>query len=64
MKEAHKGGKLNIIPRELPWLDRMENAVSDLPDDEDEFISDMMEVVDASKYNPAEYGLPLPATTV
>jgi len=57
MKEANQKGKLNIIPRELPWLDRIDEAVSDLPDDEEEFISDMMEVVDSSKYNPAEYGL-------
>ena len=57
MKEAHQAGKLKIAPRELPWLDRMEEAVTDLPEDEDEFISDMMEVVDASKYRPAEYGL-------
>ena len=57
MKEAHQAGKLKISPRELPWLDRMEKAVTDLPDDEQEFISDMMEVVDASKYHPAEYGL-------
>jgi methanol--5-hydroxybenzimidazolylcobamide Co-methyltransferase len=57
MKEAHKGGNLKIVPRELPWLDRMEDAVSDLPDDEDEFIRNMMETVDASKYRPAEYGL-------
>ena len=57
MKAEHKAGKLKIIPRELPWLDRIEEAVSDLPEDENEFISDMMEVVDASKYNPAEYGL-------
>jgi methanol--5-hydroxybenzimidazolylcobamide Co-methyltransferase len=57
MKEAHQAGKLKIAPRELPWLDRVEEAVSNLPDDEDEFIHDMMEVVDASKYHPAEYGL-------
>jgi methanol--5-hydroxybenzimidazolylcobamide Co-methyltransferase len=57
MKEAQKAGKLKIVPRELPWLDRIEGTVSDLPQDEDEFISDMMEVADASKYHPAEYGL-------
>jgi methanol--5-hydroxybenzimidazolylcobamide Co-methyltransferase len=57
MKEAHQTGKLKITPRELPWLDRIKAAVSDLPEDENEFISDMMETVDASKYNPAEYGL-------
>jgi methanol--5-hydroxybenzimidazolylcobamide Co-methyltransferase len=61
MKEARQGGKLKIAPRELPWLDRIEKAVTDLPDDENEFISDMMEVVDASKYHPAEYGLNHPA---
>ncbi|MCE0498210.1 MAG: hypothetical protein LV481_09735 [Methylacidiphilales bacterium] len=57
MKKAHEAGKLKIAPRELPWLDRVEKTVTDLPEDEDEFISDMMETVDASKYNPAEYGL-------
>jgi len=60
MKEANQAGKLKIHPRELPWLDTIEDAVADLPDDEDEFISDMMEVVDATKYHPAEYGLEAP----
>lgn len=57
MKEAHQAGKLKIAPGELPWLDRIEAALSGLPGNEDEFISDMMEAVDASKYCPAEYVL-------
>lgn len=57
MREAHLAGKLTIVPHELPWLDRLEKEVSDLSEDENKFISDMMEAVDASKYCPEEYGL-------
>jgi hypothetical protein len=32
-------------------------AVAELPDDENEFIADMMSRVDENKYNPDEYEL-------
>lgn len=57
MKTGLEAGKLKIAEREQPWLDTIEDAVSDLPDDEDEFIASMKQVVDSTKYNPAEYGL-------
>jgi hypothetical protein len=37
-------------------IDRVEEAVTDPLEYKNEFISDMMETVDASKYNPAENG--------
>lgn len=57
MREGLEAGKLKIATREQPWLDTIEDAINDLPDDENEFISDMREVVDTTKYHPKEYGL-------
>lgn len=57
MKEGLEAGRLKIAEREQPWLDTIEDAISELPDDENEFIANMMQVVDATKYHPEEYGL-------
>ena len=50
-----EAGEAPPVPCYFPK--EIEAAIADWPEDENEFISDMMEVVDASKYNPAEYDL-------
>jgi methanol--5-hydroxybenzimidazolylcobamide Co-methyltransferase len=57
LREGAASGDVRIDPRELPWLDQMEEAVSSLPSDEGAFIERMMGEVDRSKFRPEEYDL-------
>jgi methanol--5-hydroxybenzimidazolylcobamide Co-methyltransferase len=55
LRKAHESGAVKIDVREVPWLDMMEMSVEDLPEDEDEFIAQMMQQVDTTKFIAAEY---------
>ena len=57
MRDAHRDGALRIHPREVPYLDRLQKTVEDLPSTEVEFIDQMMGQVDASKFVAADYGI-------
>jgi methanol---5-hydroxybenzimidazolylcobamide Co-methyltransferase len=57
LREAQHDGRLKIHPRELPWLDRIQNAVETIPAGESEFIGEMMGLVDVTKFVPADYDL-------
>jgi methanol--5-hydroxybenzimidazolylcobamide Co-methyltransferase len=57
LRDAHKAGALDIHPRELPWLDRMQKALEALPASEPEFITQMLAQVDIGKFRPADYEL-------
>jgi methanol--5-hydroxybenzimidazolylcobamide Co-methyltransferase len=57
LREAHQGGRVKIHQRELPWLDRMQKILEGLPAKEGQFISEMMGVVDTSKFVAADYEL-------
>lgn len=57
LREAHGAGRLRIVPRELPWLDRLQKILESLPDSEARFIDSMVGCLDASRFSPAEYGL-------
>jgi methanol--5-hydroxybenzimidazolylcobamide Co-methyltransferase len=57
LREHHVLGKVKIPTREIPWLDRLEEALEDFPDKEETFISEMMEEVDLEKFRPDQYGL-------
>jgi methanol--5-hydroxybenzimidazolylcobamide Co-methyltransferase len=57
LREAHQGGRVKIHQRELPWLDRMQKILEGLPANEGQFISEMMGVVDTSKFVAADYEL-------
>lgn len=50
-------GELRLEEREQGWLDRLRDQLDDIPEDEEEFIAEMKEEVDESRYNPAEYGI-------
>ena len=56
-RQAHAEGRLNIVPREVAWLDRMQATVEGLPDSVDAFIAQMMGQVDTSKFVASEYEL-------
>jgi methanol---5-hydroxybenzimidazolylcobamide Co-methyltransferase len=55
--EGAKAECLRLKQREVPWLERMRESVEELPEGEDQFISDMMGQLDTSTFLPAEYGL-------
>lgn len=57
MREANEGGCLNIAENEIDWLDNLEDALDDLPEDEAEFISTQMAMADTTKFRPEEYNL-------
>lgn len=57
IREGHKNNALKVSPREVPWLDKMQKALEELPDDETEFISQMMAEIDCSKFRPQDYGI-------
>jgi len=46
LREGAKDGEIKIAEREKPWLNLMENAIEDMPEDEDRFIGEMMQLVE------------------
>jgi methanol--5-hydroxybenzimidazolylcobamide Co-methyltransferase len=57
IQDAHRDGRLKLAPRELPWLDRMQHTLEELPPGEDQFVSEMMGVVDTTRFVAADYEL-------
>ena len=55
IREAHRDGFLRLIPREVPWLDRMQKTLEALPGKESEFIDEMMAEVDTTRFVAADY---------
>ncbi len=52
-----RSGNLKLDEREFIWIDRLKADVESVPDDEGEFINQMIGVVNKSKLIPSEYGL-------
>lgn len=61
LRETSGKGQLKVDPKEVAWLDRMEDELDDMPDTEAEFIDEMMDEVDVAKFLPQDYDLPVPA---
>jgi methanol--5-hydroxybenzimidazolylcobamide Co-methyltransferase len=57
LRDARQAGELALADRELPWLDRMQEEVASLPDDEQAFIDAMRPTLDEANISPAAYGL-------
>lgn len=55
LRDAHQDGALKILPRELPWLDRLQKTVEAMPDREATFVEEMMGEVDTTKFVAADY---------
>lgn len=55
MREAHADGALKILPREVPYLDRLRKTIEALPAGETEFIDRMMARVDTTKFVAGDY---------
>ncbi len=57
LTQGHKDGQVRIDEREIGWLDTMRESVEAMPDDEGQFIGQMMGMVDTSKFVPRDYEL-------
>ena len=57
LKEGAAAGLVKIPVKETTYLARLQKVVDQLPDDENEFIADVMTSVDVSKFRPADYGI-------
>lgn len=57
LREGVEAGDLRIHEREMSWLETMEETVSMLPKNEDDFIADQLALADREKFLPVEYGL-------
>ncbi len=57
LREGLAENKVRIAELEQPWLDMMQNTLDETPENEDEFIGQMMAMVDTSKFVAADYGL-------
>lgn len=57
LRDAQREGRLNIPPREIPWLDRIQSSLETIPASESEFISEMMAEVNAAKFLAKDYDL-------
>lgn len=57
MREGHRDGALKLSPREVPYLDRLQKIVEELPAKETEFIDAMMGQVDTTRFVAADYGI-------
>ncbi|MEX1119647.1 MAG: methyltransferase MtaB domain-containing protein [Terrimicrobiaceae bacterium] len=57
LRETSRSGYLHLPERETAWLDRLDEELDDMPESEGTFIAEMMDEVDTSKFNPADYGI-------
>jgi len=57
LRDAERDGALRIAPRERPWLDRMQKVVEALPEEETQFVSEMLGEVDTRRFVAADYGI-------
>lgn len=57
LRKAVTDNKVIIQERELTWLDTMENQLNAVPQDEQEFISKMVEENESEKFVPGKYDL-------
>ncbi|MGA2867029.1 MAG: methyltransferase MtaB domain-containing protein [Verrucomicrobiota bacterium] len=57
LRDAHRDGRLKLHPREIPWLDRLQESLETLPATETQFIELMMPQVDTTRFIAADYDL-------
>jgi methanol--5-hydroxybenzimidazolylcobamide Co-methyltransferase len=57
IRKAHHSGELRIPQREVAWLDRLQKQVDSLPDNEADWLAEMLPSSSAAKFLPRQYGL-------
>jgi len=56
VREGVEDGRLRVSARERTWLDRIDGALSGLPEDEDELLAEMRSAY-GDRFDPSSYGL-------
>ena len=54
--DAFKSGQLLVPEMEIPWIDMIRQALSEIPTDESQFVEEMLPILEG-KFIPKEYGL-------
>ena len=54
--DAFKSGQLLVPEMEIPWIDMIRQALSEIPIDESQFVEEMLPMLEG-KFIPKEYGL-------
>lgn len=57
LREAHKTGALNLREREVRYLDILENQLSTIPDDKEEYTQMIIKQTTVDKFDPVKYDL-------
>ncbi|MFN8377374.1 MAG: methyltransferase MtaB domain-containing protein [Anaerolineae bacterium] len=57
LRSAHQNGLYKLPPNEVSWLDRLQRQADQLPEDESEFIAQILPTVDSEKVRLDQYGL-------
>lgn len=57
LRKAIDNDKVLVQEREIMWLDTMQDQIEALPENEDQFVSQMLEEIDSEKFVPAKYDL-------
>lgn len=57
IREAITQKEIHVDDRELSYLDVMENQIDSIPDNEDTFITAMLDACESEKFTPAKYNL-------
>jgi len=57
LNDAVKNKELELDERELKYIDILRDQIDEIPENEEEFIAEMLDEVDPGKFIPAEYGL-------
>ncbi len=57
LQKAIENGEVECADRDAAWLDMMEDAIDEIPDDKMEFFEEIKDEIEDGKYLPSEYGL-------
>ncbi|MBS6341507.1 MAG: methanol--corrinoid methyltransferase [Eubacterium limosum] len=57
LRDAIKAEKVKADRRDMKWLDKMEKAVDNIPDDPEQFYAEIKPELDMDKWHPEGYGL-------
>jgi len=57
IRDGFESGKLLNDPKETAWLEQISSGVESIPSSEDDFIAEMIPLIDSSKIDLKEYGL-------
>lgn len=57
LKKAIAGGKVHVTEKEHEWLSAMQKQIESIPEDREQFISEMLKRDESGKMDPSKYDL-------